>query len=814
MRNIYTLIILTFLCLNVSSQPSESQDASVTGKISDNSTNQPIEYASVAIYRMRDSSLVGGVVSDANGNFTISKLTYGKYYVDISFIGYKKFRINGVMLSPNQKRAVLGMVKLNSTSTEINEVLVVGDKSQMDYKIDKRVVNVSQQIAASGGSAIEVLENTPSVQTDVDGNLQLRGSSDFTVLVDGKPTILKGSEALQQLPASAIQNIEIITNPSAKYDAEGSAGIINVIMKKQKIKGFNGLVNLSVGTGNKYNGDILLNIRNSKFNYFIGGDFNDLKFTGKTVLDQYTTNDTTPVISYQKMQGEGDMHRQGKGVKAGLDYFIDDNNTLSLSGNFSQRSFGRSTYAKDYEFTDPASKDVYYLQNNNGTGWHHNASGNLDYRLKLNGNDHQLQATLYYEGGNSGHPNNLNKIFTDNFWLNLPTDSSSNQRSTEDGIEYEFRGKLDYSKPIGEKGKLEAGYQARLEGSSTNYHFYNVIDNGDVEDFAQLNKGKYTNHIEALYTTFSNSFKWFEYQVGLRAEYDNRNIEKQLTNEKFSINRLDWFPTIHLTKQLPLDLQMQLSYSRRINRPDDRDLDPFRTYIDQKNVRVGNPALKPEFTGSYELNIQKKLGKNQLALEGFYRQTNDLIAQTKTYDQADSVIIMSSGNFKRDYSLGSEITLNLALTGWWTLNGTSSIYKYHIDGSAKDSTQSQNTVTMNARFNSVFRMKWGMTIQINYIYNAKSVTPQGTREPFSFTNVGVKQEIFKRKASVTLQVRDLFGTMKFASTSVSPNLFSYNSMKRESRVFTLTFTYRINNFKQQARREEGINEGEFNGGME
>ncbi len=815
MRNIYALTIFSLLCSNALCQPSgqrqdasEASDAVVTGKVTDNTTSQPIEYASIALYRMRDSSLVTGIVTDPAGNFTMSKLSFGRYYVEVSFIGYKKTRIKNINLNPTLKKAVLGTIKLDPSSTVINEVEVIGDKSQMDYKIDKKVVNVSQQIAASGGSAIEVLENTPSVQTDVDGNLQLRGSSDFTVLVDGKPTILKGSEALQQIPASAIQNIEIITNPSAKYDAEGSAGIINVLMKKQKIKGFNGLINLSAGKGNKYNGDFLLNVRNSKFNYFVGGDFNDMKFTGKGKLNQRTTSDST--ISYQNMTAEGDMHRTGKGIKAGLDYFINDNNTLSVSGNISHRSFGRSTNAKYYEFSDPASTDSFYLQNNDIKSSHDDYSGNLDYRLKLKGNDHQLQATIYYGGGNAAHPNNMFKQFTDNNWLKLDT-LPIIQKSTEDGKEYEFRGKLDYSMPIGEKGKLEAGYQARVEGSNIKYQFYNLLDTF-VEDSSKYNRARYINHIEALYTTFSGSTKLFDYQLGLRVEYGNRNIVKKLTNEEYPVSRLDYFPTIHLTKQLPYKLQMQLSYSKRIRRPDDHDLDPFPTYTDQRNIRMGKPGLKPEFTGSYELNLQKNLGKNLLAIEGFYRQTSDMISDIKSYDPDSKITTTTLDNFKRNYSAGAELTLNLSLTSWWNLNGTSSLYKYHIDGSSIDSSKSQNTVSTNARFNSVFRMKWGMQIQINYFYNAPSITPQGTREGFSFTNVGIKQEIFKRKASLTLQVRDLFGTMKFASTYSTPNLYSYTSMRRESRVVTLTFTYRINNFKQQARREEGMNESEFNGG--
>jgi len=818
-RKLFVWTIFTFVCINIFSQPAGRQnsapmEASISGQVVDNSTGQPVEYAAIGLYRLKDSTLVTGIVTDISGKFVLDQLSFGRFYIDINFMGYKKSRISGITLNPNQKKASLGIVKLEPSVTVIKSVEVTAERSGTEYKIDKKVVNVSQQIAASGGTAIEVLENTPSVQSDIDGNIQLRGSSNFTVLIDGKPSILQGSEALQQIPASSIQNIEIITNPSAKYDAEGSAGIINVLMKKQKIKGFNGLLNLSAGTGNKYNGDFLLNFRNSKFNYFIGGDGNDMKFKGTGYLNQYTSNDTTPVRNYQQTNSNGDMHRSGAGLKAGVDYFINDKNTLSFSGNVSQRTFGRLTYAKNYLFDDSLSSissEKYYLQNNNSTGEHKNYSGSLDYRLKFDNNDHQLQATVYYEAGKESHPADLWKKYTDSNWDSNPSTAAIQQKSTEDGNEMEFRGKIDYTKPVGEKGKFGAGYQARYESSNTDYHFKNWYEDHYVDDSAQLNNAKYTQNIEALYTTLSNSLKIFDYQIGLRVEYTDRDIVKKVTNEKYPVSRFDFFPSIHLSKQLPWELQAQLSYSRRINRPDDHDLDPFRTYIDSKNVRQGDPGLKPEFTDSYELNFQKKMGEKQISIEGFYRQTNDKISDVKRY--VDTLIIQTYANFKRDYSLGTDISLNLPLTKSWSFNVTSSIYKYHIDGSIQDSTKSQNTVTMNARANTSLRLKWGMQIQVNYFYNAPSVTPQGTREGFSFTTIGVKQDLFKKKASLTLQVRDLFGTMKYAGISESSNLYSYNRMKREARVCMLTFTYRINNYKQQARREsEGVNETEFNGG--
>jgi outer membrane receptor protein involved in Fe transport len=829
MKNVYFLLMLMSLTqFNVFSQPPSGRpnpgntegNALITGKVIDSNTGQPVEYASIGLYRMRDSSLVAGVVTDVEGNFSVKDLSFGRFYAEISFMGYKKSRITGINLSPNQSKAALGTVKLNPSTTEIKAVEVVGERNQMEYKIDKKVINVSQQVVASGGSAIDVLENTPSVQTDIEGNVQLRGSSNFTVLIDGKPTALKGSEALQQLPASAIQNIEIITNPSAKYDPDGTAGIINVLMKKQKTKGANGIINLSAGTGNKYSGDFLVNYRNSKFNYFLGGDFNEMNFKMSGSSEERALSSGLDTI-FKIDHSEGKMKRSGKGIKAGFDYYINDKNTLSLSGNYSQRSFGRSNENKHHEYTVPADTDIYYLYDNNMRGPHDNFSGNLDYRLKFDESDHQLLASFYYENGTSDHPSDMNYIYTDNNWN--PLSNTIKQKTQEGEQEGEYRAKLDYTRPIG-KGKLEIGYQGRLETAKSDYHFYNISEIGGTEtkteDMNQYNEIDFKDHIEALYTTFSNSMKLFDYQLGLRVEYTDRNLKNKISGEGHPVEELGLFPTLHLSKQLPWGLQVQTSYSRRINRPRGRELDPFVQYMDKRNVRRGNPDLKSELTDSYELNLQKKIGESVFSIEGYYRQTNNLISDIKIFNPDDSITTNTVANFKRDYSVGGEAMLDIPITKWWNFNITSSVFKYHIDGSKEDSTAARNTVTMNARANSTIRLKWGMQIQANYFYNAPSVTPQGTREGYSFTTIGIRQDLLKKKASLTLQVRDLFGTMKFNSTTEYAGYYSYDRRKRESPIFTLTFTYRINNYKQQARsdrneRENGsVNESEFNGGME
>ncbi|MDP4209124.1 MAG: TonB-dependent receptor [Bacteroidota bacterium] len=784
-------------------------DGKITGKVIDKVAHVAIGYASVGVYRMKDSSMVSGALTDTLGRFTLNNLPYGRFYAEVKFIGYKKSRVNGILVVPNQKTADLGNILVEPSSTTLKEVEVTGSRPPLEYKLDRKVVNVSQQIAAAGGTAVDVLENTPSVQTDVEGNVQLRGSSSFTVLIDGKPSVLKGSEALQQIPASTIQSIEIITNPSAKYDPDGSAGIINIIMKKEKISGINGVVNLSAGTGGKYNGDLLVNYKHDKVNYFFGADYSDLKFNMKNNLSKWTRSNDS--LRYQLMNLNGDMHRTGKGVKAGFDFAPNDKNTISFSARYAERAFGRNTSANYYEYTNPAKSNTYYLQNNTSNSPHKFVNLNLDYLLRFDDKGHQLAASAYWSNGPSDSNTDMVKQTTDQNWT-LDGTEPRQQHTSEKGEENEFRLKLDYTKPLGDKGKFEAGYQGRYESSGSKYHFENYQSGQWIEDMTQYNDLKYTDNIQSVYSTLSNSMKLFDYQLGIRGEYTDRKITQKVTGESYPVNRFDLFPTIHLSKQLPFDLQLLASYSRRINRPDDHQLDPLPRYIDDKNIRKGNPALAPEFADSYELSLQKRFGAAFLSVDGFYKKTNDLISQIVKLG-ANNIMEQTFANLNHDYSMGTEIMLNIPLSQAWNVNASTSIYHYKIDGSLSDSTVSNQTNTWNSRINTTLRFKWGMQLQANFFYNAKTVTAQGTRDGFFFTSLGLRQEVMKKKASLTLQVRDLFGNMKFVSTSQGPDFYIYNRMKRESPVFTLTFSYRINNFKQQMKKGgDDVNESDFNGG--
>ena len=460
----------------------------ITGTVLDNTTGQPVEYANVAVYRLRDSTLVTGTISDPAGAFVLDDLMPGRYYVTINFIGYNKTR-KQVQITPNSRINDLGEIKLEQAVTDIEGVEIVADKARIEYKIDRKVVNVSQDLVAAGGSAVDVMENTPSVKVDIEGNVTLRGSGQFTVLIDGKPTVLEGSDALQQIPASTIENIEIITNPSAKYDPDGMAGIINVVLKKNKGGGLSGIVNATVGTGNKYSGDFLLNYKTNKFNTFIGADYNDQQFTGSLEGTRKTfRNDTVTMLENNMVRN---YNRSGYVFKGGFDYYITELITLTLSGDVGTYKRGSNNSGLLREFTQPATREFYTKSKDNSvrSGDYYNL--NMNYQHKFNQEGHELNALVYYSSeGGSDSENELEELSDNegNITGDIPL---TDLRTTETENSYELRVKTDYILPV-KKGKFEAGYQTRIDADDETFLF----EERDPETGEWINNELYSSAME------------------------------------------------------------------------------------------------------------------------------------------------------------------------------------------------------------------------------------------------------------------------------------------------------------------------------
>jgi outer membrane receptor protein involved in Fe transport len=818
MKKAFTILwILLFLQIYTYAQPSAGDEGNVLkagdiiGTITDSSTQGVIEYATVGLYRLNDSALVSGMVTATDGRFIFSGVTEGEYYIDANFIGYSHKRVSPVSLNSQRNSLNLGTVVLHPDITHIEEVEIVAQSQRVEYKIDKKVVNVAQDLTSAGGTLVNVLENTPSVEVDVEGNVSLRGSGNFQLLIDGRPSVIQGSEGLQQIPASAVQSLEIITSPSAKYDPDGNAGIINVIMKKQKNSGIGGILNASIGTRQKYSMDFLLNVKRNKFNYFAGGEFSSQKFhnTGEAERRTYLTDTTTFALA----DFDGIFLRKSLNLKAGFDYAINDKSTLSFSGVIGNRNFDRDFSSKNHWFTAPVSIDSFYTDNNNSTDEDEFYNLNLDYQ-KTYGDGHTLQASAYYSAEKELELEEDIIRKTDPSFNPLGSDPTRN-RSRMESPEKELRLELDYTKPVG-SGKFETGLQSRWDYSEGNYIY---------EDFQPLgsewllndsisNALTYLDALQSAYAIYSGSVGKFEYQGGLRAEYDNRKLEQNTTSESYTYEKFHFFPSVFLTRKLSEAHQIQATYSRRIQRPRQRDLNPFKEFRGSNNVNFGNPALKPEFTNAFELNYQYNFKKGSVTLETYYRETSDKITQINGFDTISGrpVYTFTMTNADRDYALGMELMTNLDVTPWWQLNLTGNLFRYQLEGEIDGEKVTSVSTTWRTNFNSMFKLKWDTRLQLSGVYNGPSNTLQGERDGFFMANVAIRKDFFKKQLTVSLNARDVFSTGKFSFVSEGTTFYTSNSSRREAPVVMLNLSYRINNYRQNANRRE--NGGDEQGGMD
>ncbi len=781
-------------------------DGIIRGVVSDSKSNVPLPYTSIVLNNQRDSSFVMGTIAAEDGGFILEKVPYGNFYLEVKFIGYEKTIIPDIAVTTEQKEKNVGIIKIVEASKQLEEVTVTAERSAVEYRLDKKIVQVSENLNAMGGSAAQALTNIPSITVDIDGNVSLRGSSNFTVLIDGKPSPLEGSDALRQIPASAVENIEIITNPSAKYDPDGLSGIINIITKKSALDGVSGIVNTSIGTGNKYRGDFLINYKDEKFSAFLGADYTDESRAGKINVSQMTTiNDTAKYVDHS---GSGPFTRKGYTFKGGIGYNLNEKSSISLEGNYGYGSFSRSSNENFKEYTIPSSIIKYYKLNESDSRYEDFYSLTLNYEKLFSNKDHKLTSYLYYANEWGGSDEHIDQYVTDENW-NINDPDPYLIYVNEPGKESELRFQIDFSKPIGTEGKIESGYQMRNDQEKESY-FFNEWNN-DLNDW--IDNPNFTNalvfrrNIQAAYGLYANKLLGFDYQLGLRGEYTFRSVKNDKADNPSELERFDYFPTVHISRKIGKDDQAQINYSRRIRRPQGRDLDPFVNYMSPNTVRVGNPDLLPEYVDSYELNFQKGLGKSWVSLETYYRLTHDAMTRV-TEVKEDGTRILTMDNLNEEQAMGAELMLNFIANKWFNLNLSGNMYKFQLFGTVMDADVSNSSTNYDSRFNANFRITPTTKFQVQGFYQGPTVTAQGSREDFLMTSAAVKQDFFKEKLSATLQIQDIFGTASSSFASIGENFYDKISMKRESQVVMLTLGYRINNYKKQNGNGGGDQGGE------
>jgi outer membrane receptor protein involved in Fe transport len=695
----------------------------------------------------------------------------------------------------------LGTIALRRAIIALEEVEVSAEKPDMVFKIDKKVINVDKQITARGGTAVDVLENVPSVTVDIEGNVSLRGSSSFTVLIDNRPTVLEPNEVLQQIPASTIDNIEIITNPSAKYDPDGVSGIINIITKKTEQGGMSGIVNLNGGLDYKYGGDFLVSYKRGNLNTYLGMDYNRRESPGTVESESRTSRDT--VETFVNSGGDSRWKRTMYSGKAGVEIGLTPRDFLSLEARGGGREWGRDADERFEEWTEPGDGRNRYKSSSEMVRSGDFYQGSLDYQHGFDDNGHQVlgkAVVIRYEGDEESETE----------LLDTGGAITSGRRTTEDGPSTRLRFDLDYTLPLNEDQRFESGYQSRLDKTENASKFfeYDTLASGYVFRPEFSHTTEYERDIHAVYLLYAGGLGPLGYQAGLRTEYVDRLVTLVGEDETFTIDRWDFFPTFHMSYGLSEGHQVMASYTRRIDRPRHWYLEPFITWSDAYNVRQGNPSLKPEYIDSYELGYQKHFGSSMFSLEAYYRLTHDKVERVQSVYE-DNVILHTVENVGKDYVFGTEIMLNLGLVRWWNINLMGNLYDYRVEGTLYDRDFSEESFNWRVRANNTFRFAKSTRFQINGFYNSPTVSAQGEREGFYFTDLAIRQDFLNRTLSVAVQVRDVLRTGKFEFTSEGPGFYSHREFTRKSPSVTLTLTYNFNNYRPE--RDESEDQDLFGG---
>jgi len=773
----------------------ETVSGNVKGLVIDEETDKPIEFVSVAIFNDHDQELITGTVTKIDGSFAIKGIDKGKYYIEVSFIGYEKRIVKEIWIEASKSNIDIGKVILPRDIETLDEVEIVADEMSVEYKIDRKVINVSQQLTAASGNAVDILQNLPSITVDIEGNVALRGSTGFMLLIDGRPTVLEASEALQQIPSNTIENIEIITNPSAKYNPDGTAGIINIITKKNKLKGLSGTANLNVGNFNRYGGGLLVNYTKKKWSVFLGADLNKSERLEYEFNERVTnSNDTT---FFTRSEGDNRGKRDFWVIRGGLGYNFTDQDFFNVEFNVGSYGYSRDTEQQFDEGIEPTGSLNRYISYQNGFRGGDFYSANASYQHDFAGKGHNIIAQAQFRN-RDGDEYSINEL------RNEQNEVSSGQWNTEVGPSEEMQFNLDYTLPIGESNKFETGYQSRLGRSNdaTELYWYNT-ESGDYEVQPEFsNDTDQRRDIHSIYGIYGGEKGKFGYQLGLRGEYTYRVIKTASIDEEFVIDRLDYFPTFHSSYKLPAEQQVMASYSRRIERPRGYYLEPFITWSDAFNVRQGNPGLKPEYIDAMEIAYLKGFGEHSFSFEGYYRVTNNKVERIRSVYQ-DNVMLQRPENVGRDFALGGEMVLNLNFFNWWKIDLSGNFYDYRLEGSLGEQVFDRQNFNWNTRLSNTFRFFEGNRIQLNSRYNSASVTAQGTRNGYWTADIAMSQEFWKKKMTGILQIRDMFGRVIREETSAGVDFSSYGQEYNYAPQVSLTLNYRFNNYKSNSDRQGG-----------
>jgi hypothetical protein len=777
----------------------------VTGQLLDDSNNEPLMFASIVIFRERDSTMVTGGISDELGRFAVDRVPFGRYYLTVNYIGYPRMEVGDIVITPRNTEFNTGLIRVIPGAEMLSEVTVEAARQLMEVGLDRRVFNVDQELTASGGSAIEVMQNIPSVAVDFDGNVSLRGSSNVTILIDGRPsglTGLSGSEALEQIPANMIDRIEVITNPSVRYAPDGTSGIINIVLKKERRAGYNGMLSLNASTRNTYNGSLNLNYKINDLNFFAnysGRIFNTDGF-GSTFRTNFLS-DTTYMD--QRLDFENSMNSQN--FTLGMDYQLNRYNTMTFSVMYN--SWERDALNNTDYSALGSDRDITSLFNRfSGDGMDNSGlSYTLNYRRTFEERNRELNTDIVFSDRSMTRTEDNVQRFLD---LNRNSNGQPNllENTRMDAKNWMFSAQTDYIQPLGQDRKLEVGGRVYMREMDSDFNFFNF--DHQVSDWVNnsglSNRFVFSEQVFSAYGMFSTMAGPYSIQAGLRMEQAFVEGQQRTTNDVFSNQYFSLFPSMHLRRNFENSQNAQLSYSRRISRPNNRVLNPFVSYTDPYDLSYGNPKLNPEFINSLELGYTRFWEKTTLNPSLFYRFTEGMITRFRTMDE-NGIAYTTWENLNTGISYGAELVASRQLASWYRVNGTFSYFRQIVEGGDAMMEMRNDSYSWSARLVNNFTFPKGWSAQLNAFYRSPVVMIQGEMREMYAADMAVRKNVLGNRGTITLRLSDIFNTQRFRMYNYGNNFAIDTERVRNSRMLFVGFSYRINEYdrnNQQRRRTQ------------
>ncbi|MDA7777819.1 TonB-dependent receptor [Flavobacteriaceae bacterium] len=806
-KTIYSLLLVGISLITYAQRPGQGNfnKIKIEGKVLDKETQEPLEYATISLVNERFPDRIQGGITDVNGTFNLEVFA-GQYNITIEYIGFDKIILKDQTLRESKK---LGNFELEISAQALNEVELVGERTEVEIRLDKRIYNVGKDITVRGGSVADVLDNVPSVSVDVEGNIALRGNENVRILINGKPSGLvglSGPQGLRSLPAESIEKVEVVTSPSARYEASGTAGILNIILKKEELEGFNGSFIVNGGFPTQYGGNATLNWRTKKLNVFSTTSVRDSDSRGGGIFESENFNP----IRFVNEDRDYERNRKSIFFNLGAEYFFNDDTSLTVSG-FVRRSNNESNNTTE-------------IENLNASGVIIDRFGRYQFEEEID-NSQQFTANFTKKFDDKGHELVI-EFQTETSGEDesdlAENTSTFNQESETTEEQNRTLLQLDYVWPVNENTQFELGYRGNFSAQETDYSVFDLLNTGRTPNTQLTNYLGFTQNVNAAYTQFGQKLNKFSYLMGLRMEKTHIEIDQRTANIYKEKDYTDWFPTLNLSYEFNEKENVTLGYSRRVRRPRSWSLNPFRSLTSLTFFRQGNPDLDPSYSNLVDLGYLKRWDKFTFNGSVYYQKATQVIERIT--EATGELVVVSEDplvelpqfrsttvNLSENARTGTEFTLTYSPKRKVRISGNFNIFNSETIGSYNGVPLDREIVSWFARVNSSFPLPFGINTQLRGFYFGPRANAQTESQGVLTFSGALNKPLFNDKATLSFRVSDILNSSRRKSTTETADFRNYTEFQWRQPSYVFTFTYRINERKNDRRRNS---RGGYDGGGE